>query len=147
MSDRRVQLGIGVLVVALIAIGIWFFLTRGRESTDDAQIDSHLTQVAARVGGTITTVAVDDNQMVEPGALLVELDPRDYQVALDKARAELANAEAAAQAAQTSVPITSTTATSGVTNARGGVTQALGGVAAAEQEVAAAQARLTSAQA
>ena len=64
---------------------------------------------------------MDDNQLVEAGALLVELDPRDYQVAVDKARAELADAEASALAAQSSVPITSTTAASNVTTARGGV--------------------------
>ena len=147
MANRRVQIGVGLLVLAvLVGIG-WYALTAGRESTDDAQIDSHLSQVAARVGGTITVVAVDDNKPVEVGALLVQLDPRDYQVALDKARAELADAEAAAQAAKTSVPITSTTATSGVTTARGGLMQAQSGVAAAEQDVAAAQARLTAAQA
>ena len=147
MANRRVQIGVGLLVLAvLVGIG-WYVLTAGRESTDDAQIDSHLSQVAARVGGTITVVAVDDNKPVEVGALLVQLDPRDYQVALDKARAELADAEAAAQAAKTSVPITSTTATSGVTTARGGLMQAQSGVAAAEQDVAAAQARLTAAQA
>jgi membrane fusion protein, multidrug efflux system len=147
MADRRVQIGIGVLVLALIGAAVWYFVTFGRESTDDAQIDSHVTQMAARVGGTITKVAVDDNQLVDAGAVLVELDPRDYQVALDRARAELADAEAAAMAAQTNVPITSTTATSGVTTARGGVTQAQSGVAAAEQDVAAARARLTTAQA
>jgi len=147
MADRRVQIGIGVVVIVLVGAAAWYFLTRGRESTDDAQIDSHVTQVAARVGGTITRVAVDDNQLVDAGVVLVELDPRDYQVALDRARAELADAEAAAAAAQVTVPITSATATSGVTNARGGVTQAQGGVAAAEQDVAAARARLTTAQA
>ena len=147
MANRRVLIGVGLLVLALL-IGIgWYELTAGRESTDDAQIDSHLTQVAARVGGTITAVAVDDNKPVEVGALLVQLDPRDYQVALDKAHAELADAEAAAQAARTSVPITSATATSGVTTAQGGLMQAQSGVAAAGQDVAAAQARLTAAQA
>ena len=147
MGDKRIRIGVGVVVVAVIGVLAWLWITRGRESTDDAQIDAHVTQVAARVGGTIAKISVDDNQLVDAGAVLVELDPRDYQVALDKTRAELADAEAAAQAAQTSVPITSTTATSGVTTARGGVTQAQSGVAAAEQDVAAAQARLATAQA
>jgi len=79
--------------------------------------------------------------------MLVELDPREYQVAVDKARAELADAEASGIAAQNSVPITSTTAASSVTSARGGITQAQGGVAAAERELDAARARLTTAQA
>jgi membrane fusion protein, multidrug efflux system len=147
MADRRVQIGIGVLVLALLGGALWYFMTLGQVSTDDAQIDSHVSQIAARVGGTITKVAVDDNQLVDAGALLVQLDPSDYQIALDRARAELADAEAAAAAAQSTVPITSATATSGVTTARGGVTQATSGVSAAEQDVAAARARLTTAQA
>jgi membrane fusion protein (multidrug efflux system) len=147
MGDKRIRIGLGVVAVLAIGIGFWFWTTRGHESTDDAQIDSHVTQVAARVGGTITQVAIDDNQLVEAGALLVQLDPRDYQVALDRAKAELADAEAAALAAQSNIPVVSTQATSGVTTARGGVTQATSGVAAAEQDVAAAQARLTTSQA
>jgi membrane fusion protein (multidrug efflux system) len=147
MGDKRIRIGLGVVVLIAAAAGIWFWMTRGRESTDDAQIDSHVTQVAARVGGTITQVAVDDNQLVEAGALLVQLDPRDYQVALDKAKAELADAEAAAMAAESNVPVIATAATSGVTTARGTVTQATSGVAAAEQEVTAAQARLVTTQA
>jgi len=130
-----------------LGVGVWAWSTSGRESTDDAQVDAHVTQLAARVGGTVTKVAVDDNQLVEAGTLLVQLDPSDYQVAVDKARAELADAEATAVAAQSNVPITSTTAASNVTTARGGVTQAQSGVAAAEKEIDAARARLVSAQA
>ena len=58
-----------------------------------------MTPVAARVGGTVLRVPVADNQPVEAGTVLVEIDPRDYQIALDRARAELANAEAEAAAA------------------------------------------------
>jgi membrane fusion protein (multidrug efflux system) len=146
-QNPRVRIGLGVVALALVGVGVWFWLTAGRETTDDAQIDGHVTQVAARVGGTITKVLVDDNQLVEAGAVLVELDPRDYQVALDKMRAELADAEANAVAAQSNVPITSTTAASNMTTARGGVMPAQSGVAAAEKEVEAARARLVSAQA
>ena len=147
LANPRVRIGAGVVLLAVIGIGLWIYLTAGRETTDDAQIDGHVTQVAARVGGTITKVSVEDNQLVEAGALLVELDPRDYQVALDRMRAELADAEANAIAAQSNVPITSTTAASNVATARGGVTQAQSGVAAAEKEVDAARARLVTAQA
>src|SRR5439155_13618350 len=143
----RVRIGIGILLLAAIGIGLWIYLTAGRETTDDAQLDAHVTQIAARVGGTVTKVGVEDNQLVEAGAVLIELDPRDYQVAVDRARAEFADAEAAAIAAQSNVPITSTTATSNVTTARGGVAQRLGGVAAAERELEAARARLITAQA
>jgi membrane fusion protein (multidrug efflux system) len=147
LQNPRVRIGLGVVVLALIGVGVWFWLTAGRETTDDAQIDGHVTQVAARVGGTITKVLVGDNQLVEAGAVLVELDPRDYEVAREKTRAELADAEANAIAAQSNVPITSTTAASNVTTARGGVMQAQSGVAAAAKEIDAARARLVSAQA
>ena len=141
LENRRLRLGAGVLLLAAIGVGLWLWLIAGRETTDDAQVDAHMTQVAARVGGTITKVNVEDNQV------LVELDPRDYQVAVDRMRAELADAEANAVAAQSNVPITSTTATSNVATARGGVTQAQSGVAASEKEIEAARARLITAQA
>ena len=121
LQQPRVRLIIGVVLLLVLGAGLWAWSTSGREVTDDAQVDAHVTQMAARVGGTVTKVAVDDNQLVEAGTLLVELDPRDYQVAVDKARAELADAEASAIAAQSNVPITSTTAASNVTTARGGV--------------------------
>jgi len=147
LAQPRVRIGIAVILLAIIGVVAWIWLTAGHESTDDAQIDAHLTQIAARVGGTITRVLVDDNQLVEAGAVLVELDPRDYQVTVDRMRAELADAEANAVAARSNVPITSATASGNLTTARGGVTQAQSGVAASEKEVEAARARLITAQA
>jgi membrane fusion protein (multidrug efflux system) len=147
LQQPRVRIGIGIVLLLVLGAVVWAWSTSGRESTDDAQVDAHLTQMSARVGGTVTKVAVDDNQLVEAGALLVQLDPSDYQVAVEKARAELADAEASALAAQSSVPITSTTAASNVTTARGGITQAQSGVAASEKEIEAARARIVSAQA
>ena len=147
LQQPRVRLIIGAVLLLGLGAGIWAWSTSARENTDDAQVDAHVTQIAARVGGTVTKVAVDDNQLVEAGALLVQLDPADYQVSVDKARAELADAEASAVAAQSSVPITSTTAASNVTTARGGITQAQSGVAASEKEIEAANARLITAQA
>jgi membrane fusion protein (multidrug efflux system) len=136
-----------VAVVAVLATGAWLWATAGRESTDDAQVDAHVTPIAARVGGTVLRVPVADNQQVEAGATLVEIDPRDYEVALERAKAELADAEAAAQAANVNVPITSTTASSNVSTASGGVAGAQAGVDEALGSVDAARARLTTAQA
>jgi membrane fusion protein, multidrug efflux system len=147
IRSRQFRIGAGILVLVGAAGAAWLYLTAGRESTDDAQLDARVSQVASRVGGTIARIAVDDNQLVEAGTVLVELDPRDYQVALDKARAELADAEASALAAQSAVPITATTAVSNVTSARGGIAQAQGAVAGAERELEAARARLTTVQA
>ena len=146
-QQSRVRLIIAVVVVVVIGLVVWVWATAGRESTDDAQVDARVTQISSRVPGTVAKVAIADNQLVEAGTVLIELDPRDYQVAVDKARAELADAEATALAAQSSVPITSTTAASNVTTARGGIAQAQSGVVAAEKEIEAARARLTTAQA
>jgi len=147
LRRRQFRIGAGILVLVAAAGAAWFYLTAGRESTDDAQVDARVSQVASRVSGTIARIAVEDNQLVEAGTILVELDPRDYQVALDKARAELADAEASALAAQSAVPITSTTAVSNVSSARGGIAQAQGALAGAERELEAARARLTTVQA
>ena len=147
LQQSRVRVLILVVILLAAGAGVWYWATSGRESTDDAQVDARVTQISARVGGTVAKVAVNDNQLVEAGAPLIELDPRDYQVAIDKARAELADAEANALAAQSSIPIASTNATSGVTTARGGVLQAQSGISAAEKEIEAAHARLVAAQA
>jgi membrane fusion protein (multidrug efflux system) len=143
----RVRIGIAVIAMAALAGGVWWWSTLGRESTDDAQVDAGVTPIAARVGGTVLAVTVTDNQPVDAGAVLVEIDPRDYEIALDRARAELADAEASAVEARANVPITSTTAASNVTTARGGVDQATAAVAESEQDVEAAKARLRTAQA
>jgi membrane fusion protein (multidrug efflux system) len=139
---------IAVVVLLLVAgVAVWWWRTRGQESTDDAQVDAHVTQIAARVGGTLLSVPVHDNQQVEAGTVLVQIDPRDYEVAVAKARAELADAEASATAAQSSVPITATSASSGVSTAQGSVEQAQSIVQASEKEVEAARARLSAAHA
>jgi membrane fusion protein (multidrug efflux system) len=142
----RVRLLIPVLLVALLGIGAWLWLTAGRESTDDAQTESHVVQISARVGGTVAGVPIKDNQTVEAGATLVEIDPRDYQIAVQRAAAELADAVASAKAAESNVPITSTTATSTVTSAQGSVEQARAGIDEGEKSVEAAQARLAAMQ-
>jgi membrane fusion protein, multidrug efflux system len=136
---------VALVLVAVVAVAWWYY--GGRESTDDAQIDGHITQVAASVGGRIIRVDVTDNQAVKAGAVLAEIDPRDYQAALDRAVAELASAQASAQAAQIGVPIATTEATSGVTTARSGLEQAHAGIATSEHEIASARARLASAEA
>jgi membrane fusion protein (multidrug efflux system) len=146
LRSGRFRMIAAVAVVALIAIVVWFWMTAGQESTDDAQVDAHVTQIAARVGGTVLQVPVRDNQQVDAGTLLVQIDPRDYQIALDKARAALADAQASAVAAQSNIPITATSTTSNVSNARGGIVQATSGVTAAQRGIEAANAHVAAAQ-
>jgi membrane fusion protein, multidrug efflux system len=134
-----------VVVLAVIAFFVW--RSSGRESTDDAQIDGHITQVSSRVGGIVIKLNVKDNQFVEAGAILVELDPRDYQVAVDRAKAELADAEANASAATSGIPITEVSTTTGVRSATGGLEEAQAGVGIAERQIESARAQLVAAQA
>jgi membrane fusion protein, multidrug efflux system len=147
MSSSRVRLFAGVVVIAILAIGGWLWATAGQETTDDAQVDAHVTPVAARVGGTVLRVPVAENQEVEAGAVLAEIDRRDFELDLERRRAELADAEAAEIAARAGVPITSTTATSQVSSARGGVETADVSIQEAGQAIDAAKARLVTAQA
>jgi membrane fusion protein (multidrug efflux system) len=132
--DGRARAALVVVALAVVVAGllVWRHFS-GRESTDDAQIDGHVNPMAARVGGTVLAVLVADNQQVEKGTLLVRIDPRDYEVALARAQADLAENEATARAARTTVPLTSTTAGSQE--------------AAADSDLAGAQARLAAAQA
>jgi membrane fusion protein (multidrug efflux system) len=146
-SQRGFLIGVVVVVVAVIGAGVWYWVTSGRESTDDAQVDAHVTPISARVSGTIQKLPVADNQLVEADTVLVALDPRDYEVAVAKARAELADAEATAIAAHSTVPITSATASGNVSSAQGSVLQAHAGIEQAEKELDQAKARLAVAQA
>ena len=141
----RVYLIAGVVIVAVVAIGVWLWRTAGRETTDDAQVDAHVSQISARVGGTVVRVLVKDNQPAEADTTLVEIDPRDYQIAVDKARAELADALAAAKAARSNVPITSTAAAGNLTTAEGSIQLTRAAAEEAEKAVEAARARLSAA--
>ncbi|NUR56736.1 MAG: HlyD family secretion protein [Acidobacteria bacterium] len=148
-SPRRGRLRIVVIVVIVLVVvaAIFWWRSRGHESTDDAQIDGHITQIAARVGGTVTKVNVTNNQAVKAGDVLVHIDPRDYEIAVQRARAELADAQANAAAARTGVPIAQVETRSSVTTASGGVQEAEAAVAGAEQQIEAARANLVAAQA
>jgi membrane fusion protein (multidrug efflux system) len=141
----RFRLAIPVLAVLLVGIGIWLWLTRGEESTDDAQIEAHVVQIAARVGGTVEAVPVKDNQTVEAGATLVQIDPRDFEIAVQKAAAELADAEASAKAAQSNIAVTATSATSNVASATGGVSQSKAASEEAERGIEGARGQLEAA--
>ncbi len=146
LSGRSRWLALAAVVV-VIGVVIYLWRTAGQVSTDDAQIDGHITQIAARVGGTVVKVNVKENLYVQAGTVLVELDPRDYQVAVERARAELADAQANAAAAMTGIPLTQVSTATGVSTASGGVEEAQAGVGIADRQVEAARAQLVAAQA
>src|SRR5262244_1261916 len=108
---RNLIILIAAVVVVVVGLLLWRYLS-SYESTDDAQADVHLYPVSARVSGYVIRVNVSDNQWVNKGDVLVEIDPTDYQVALAQAQANLANAEATAQSLNITVPITSVNTTS-----------------------------------
>ncbi|MEZ5316243.1 MAG: HlyD family secretion protein [Vicinamibacterales bacterium] len=118
-----------------------------RESTDDAQVSGHVSPVAPRVSGTVTAVKVTDNQAVQAGDVLVELDRRDYELALQHAQATLAAAEAAARAARAGVPITRASATGDLDVAEAGTASAEAALQAAVREVEASRAKVEAARA
>jgi membrane fusion protein, multidrug efflux system len=124
---------LAVLVLAVCGFFLWRYLA-SFESTDDAQIDGHVNSVSARVSGHVIKLNVQDNQYVERGTVLVEIDPTDYQVAVDKARAEYADAQAQASAAGINVPITNVSTSSQVSGAQAEVEGAEAGIAAARQQ-------------
>ena len=142
---RWVVLGV-VIVGAAASLLVWRYLNT-YEGTDDAQVDGHINNVSARVSGYVLKVNIDDNQSVKKGAVLVEIDPRDYQVALERAKAELADAEATAQAMNLNVPVETIGTTTQVSSSEADVEAAQAGVAAAQGQLNSAQAQLQQAEA
>jgi membrane fusion protein (multidrug efflux system) len=116
---RRSRLGMVLIaVVVLVAVGVGVYLHfQNRVSSDDANVDGHVTWIAPRVGGNVIEVAVSDNQHVNAGDLLVRIDPRDYQARLDQAKAALLQAQSQLSSAQTTVPLTNETTQSGASAA------------------------------
>jgi membrane fusion protein, multidrug efflux system len=112
---RRLLIGGGAVVI--LGITGLFAYYHNRETTDDAQVDGHITPMASKVYGRVAQVLVDDNQAVKAGQVLVKIDPRDYQAALDQAKASLALAESEARSAGVDVPRTRENVASGNSSA------------------------------
>jgi membrane fusion protein (multidrug efflux system) len=149
---RRAKLGLKILLAALglVLIAIAVLLYRhyaAWESTDDAQIDGYIYPVSSRVSGYVTRVLVDDNQYVEADTVLVQLDPKDYEVAAANAKAALANDQASAAALLTNVPITSVNTSSQLASTQADIENAKAGLVVAQRETDAAQASLRQAEA
>jgi membrane fusion protein (multidrug efflux system) len=118
LANPRVQrLLIAGGIVALTVIVVLFLYYRHRESTDDAQVDGHITPIAAKISGRVQEVLVTDNEAVKAGQILLKIDPRDYQAAVDQAQAALDVAESDAQSAGADVPRTQADVASGNSSA------------------------------
>jgi membrane fusion protein, multidrug efflux system len=145
-SNKRWIIAVAVVLVLVGGIFLWRYLS-GFESTDDAQVDVHLYPVSARISGYVQAVHVGDNEYVEQGASLVEIDPKDYQVAVARAQANLATAQASARALNIDVPISSVDTASQLKYTSSDIENAKAAIVAGEKQVAAAQARILEAEA
>jgi len=112
---KRFLVGGGAVLLASL-IGLVFYY-HNRETTDDAQVDGHITPMASKVYGRVEQVLVDDNEQVKAGQVLVKIDPRDYQAAVDQAKAALLLAESEAKSAGVDVPRTRENVLSGTSSA------------------------------
>src|SRR3954466_9547221 len=133
----RMFMIVGVVVLLVAGFFLWRYFS-SYESTDDAQIDGHLNPVSARVSGHVEKLLVSDNQFVQAGQPLVQIDPRDYQVLVARARGDYDNAVAAARAAGVNVPITSTSTSGQLSAAAADVETAQAGLLVAQQQYEAA---------
>jgi membrane fusion protein, multidrug efflux system len=142
----RIAVIIGVVVLLVVGFFVYRYVT-SYEATDDAQVDGHIVSISARVSGHVVKLNVEDNQAVPAGTVLVEIDPADYQVALERAKAEFENAQAAAAGAGVNIPITSVNTSGQVSSSEADVSGARAGIAAARQQLAAARAQRDQAEA
>jgi membrane fusion protein, multidrug efflux system len=142
-GKRRTLLFAAVVggIVLLAAIGFWLY-SRTYESTDDAQVDGHLDGITARIDGDVKAVHVEENQSVQAGDVLVELDPRDYEVAVEQAKAQVLKAQAGERAENPNLPITQSISETNVSTSKAGVANAEAALAAAERDQLAAQSRV-----
>ena len=146
-SRARIILPIAIILILVVGGYLLWKHFDAYESTDDAQIDGHINALSARISGNVIQVLTDDERWVKAGDVLVRIDPSDYQVAVAKAEADLADAEAALQGARTDIPITSITTASQLKTAHSGRTDANAALAGAERQLNAARARLDTAKA
>ena len=148
LSSPRTKWGfiLAGLVILIAVIVLWRYLA-SYESTDDAQIDGHVNSVSARISGYVLKLNVEDNQYVEKGTVLVEIDPADLEGAVGEARAQYADAQAQASAAGINVPITDVSTSSQVSGAQGGVSGAQAGISAAREQFEAAKSQVAEADA
>jgi len=138
-----------LLVVVVVACGgyyMWRYFNT-YESTDDAQIDGHINAVSARISGNVLEIRAEDEQVVKAGDVVVRIDPRDYEVAVAKAEADLRDAEAALESSRIDIPITATNTASQLKTANSSRADAAAFLLGAQRHLGAARDRLASAEA
>jgi membrane fusion protein, multidrug efflux system len=142
----RIAVVIAIIVLLVVGFFVYRYVT-SYESTDDAQVDGHINSISSRISGHVIKLNVQDNQYVQAGTVLVEIDPTDYQVAVETAQADYQDAQAAALAAGVNVPIASVDTSSQLSSSEADVESARAGIQAAKQQYEAAKAQVAAAQA
>jgi membrane fusion protein (multidrug efflux system) len=140
---------IALVVIAALGVGgyyTWRYFNT-YESTDDAEVDGHINAISARISGNVIAILAEDQQFVKAGDVLVRIDPKDYEAALAKAEADLADAQAALETSRVDIPITTTNTASTLKTANSSKMDAAAIVQGANRQMNAAQARLVSAEA
>jgi membrane fusion protein, multidrug efflux system len=145
-SGFRIAIVIAIIVLLVIGFFAYRYFT-SYESTDDAQVDGHINSVSGRISGHVIKLNVQDNQYVSAGTVLVEIDPANYQLAYERAKADYADAQASALAAGVNVPITSVSTSSQVSATEADVNSARAGIEVALHQYQAAKAQLQQAEA
>src|ERR1700720_883865 len=132
----------GLTILLALVLGTGYFVRNAFlfEGTDDAQVDGHIMPLSARINGYVLEVPVIEGQLVHAGDVLVTIDPKDYKIALEQARAMFEDAQASAASSRFNVPITSVTTQSNVDSASTAVLNAEAGFKAAEQNFESAKA-------
>ena len=146
-KSRRRFIVIGVLALIVVGALLFWWHSTYYEDTDDAQVNGHLIQISSRIAGQVIQVNVEENQSVKKGDLLVQIDPKDFEVAVQQAEANLQSAEANFEGAKVNVPVTTINTGTALTSAGADVHGTNAQVAQAEQQLTAARARVVQAQA
>src|ERR1700688_263322 len=121
-----------LLAFVIVGGGLYLWNSLAWESTDDAQVNGHIMPLSARINGYVLEVPVIEGQLVHAGDVLVTIDPKDYQIAVEQAQATYADARASATSSRFNVPITSVTTKSNLDSAGTAVENAEAGFKAAE---------------
>ena len=146
-KPRRRFIIIGVVAVLVVVGLLWWWHSTYYEDTDDAQVNGHLIQISARIQGHVLKVNVDENQYVDAGTVIAELDPKDFQTAVQQDEANLESAEASYEAAKVNVPVTHISTGSTLSSAGSDVSSADAQVTQAQHQLQAAQAAVLQADA
>jgi membrane fusion protein (multidrug efflux system) len=138
-----------ILVVAILIVGalLWYWRSTFYEDTDDAQVNGNLIQLSSRISGNVIAVNFNENSQVKAGQVLAELDPTDYQNAVQQDEANLDASQANLESAQVNIPVSRINSGTNINSAAATVGQANQGVVQAQHQLQANQAQVAQAQA